>query len=65
MPKLPTHTTPTTEQMAAALLFTDPVTGDDLVPTGPPHGVHGALEFIVATKDGKRRWKHTLKTEEM
>lgn len=51
--------------MADALLFTDPVTGDDLVPTGPPHGVNGALEFIVATKDGKRRWKHTLKTEEM
>jgi hypothetical protein len=65
MPKLPSNTTPTTEQMAATLLFTDPMTGEDLIPTGPPHGVNGALEIVVSTKDGKRKWKHTLRTEEV
>jgi hypothetical protein len=53
------------KELANTLLFVDIETGEELRPEGLPEDVHGSLELIASNKDGSRRWKHTIKTEEL
>ena len=56
---------PLNKELANTLLFEDMETGEELRPEGPPEDVHGSLELIVRNKDGSRRWKHIIRTEEL
>ena len=56
---------PLNKQLANTLLFEDMETGEELMPEGLPADVHGSLELIVRNKDGSRRWKHIIRTEEL
>lgn len=53
------------KELANTLLFIDVETGEELRPEGLPGDVYGSLEIIVSNKDRSRRWKHTIKTEEL
>lgn len=50
---------------AARLLFTDPETGEELRPKYEPQDEAGGFALYVTSKDGKRNWKHTIRTEEI
>lgn len=51
---------------ANSLLFSDPETGEELRLFKDPEDIEGSgLSLFVESKDGKRRWKHTIKTEEL
>lgn len=50
---------------ANQLLFTDPETGEELRPKYEPQDEGGVFALYVTSKDGKRNWKHIIKTEEL
>ena len=50
---------------AGQLLFSDPETGEELKPKFEPQQEDGCFALYVTSKDGKRNWKHTIKTEEI
>jgi hypothetical protein len=55
----------TNQELAASILMQDPETGEELRPTGAPDTVGASLVFIVGNRDGTRKWKHTITTEEV
>ena len=52
------------EILAGQLLFTDPVTGEELHPTYTTTEEDGIVLY-VRNQDGTRCWKHTIKTGEV
>ena len=50
---------------ANQILFTDPETGEELRPKYEPQIEDGSFVIYVTSKDGKRNWKHKIKTEEV
>lgn len=46
------------------ILLQDPETGEELFPTACPEDENGSLVLYVENKGGKRKWKHTILTEE-
>lgn len=50
--------------LATSILFTDPETSEELRPDGAPTFVDSSLVLTVINRDGSRKWKHTIKTEE-
>ncbi len=58
---------------AARLLMSDPETHEELRPVADPvdaardakNSMGGGYELIVANKSGTRKWKHTIRTEEV
>lgn len=53
------------QRLAFNLLFRDPENDEELRPTGPPHNINGALVITVSNRDGTRKWKHSIQTEEL
>lgn len=53
------------QEFAASILLQDPETQEELRPVGDPKAVDGSLVLIVENKGGDRRWKHTIRTEEV
>ena len=53
------------EVFAGQILFTDPETGEELRPKYEPQQEDEGFALYVTSKDGKRNWKHTIKTEEL
>lgn len=52
--------------LANNILFQDPETGEELRPMcAPDDDENGDLILLVENKDGSRKWKHTIKTEEV
>lgn len=47
------------------ILLQDPETGEDLCPSGPPEDENGELVLFVENRDGARKWKHSIRTEEI
>jgi Mn-containing catalase len=54
----------TNQELANQILFQDIETGEELHPIESPYSKSGALVLIVANKDGSRKWKHRIFTEE-
>lgn len=52
-------------EFANKLLFTDPITDEELRPFRDPESIDGGLVIYVENKDGSRKWAHTIKTEEI
>lgn len=57
--------TDTNKEFAALLLFQDPETGEELRPACEPKDECGGIAIYVSNKDGTRKWKHTIRTEEI
>jgi hypothetical protein len=55
----------TNQELAAQILMTDPETDEELCPCAAPEAVDGVLVLLVTNKDGTRKWKHSIKTEEV
>lgn len=56
----------TNQRFVADLLLRDPETNKELRPIhGLETGPNGEMILIVETSDFRRRWKHTITTEEM
>jgi hypothetical protein len=60
-----TDVTRTNKDFAATLLLTDPITHEALCPVQAPEDIDGALVLVVGNRDGSRRWKHSIRTEEL
>jgi hypothetical protein len=59
-------TTKINKQLAYNTLFKCPETGKDLFPCSDVKtNKNGSYSFEVSSKDGKNKWKHTIKTEEV
>lgn len=52
-------------QFAHTILFIDPETGEELRLTEGTETTEEGVDLVVENKDGSRRWKHTIKTEEV
>lgn len=50
---------------ANKILFSDPETSEELRPYRDPESIDGSFVIYVENKDGSRKWKHTIKTEEV
>lgn len=59
------YVTRTNKDFAATLLLTDPITHEALCPVQAPEDIDGALVLVVGNRDGSRRWKHSIRTEEL
>jgi hypothetical protein len=53
------------KNLANSLLFEDPETGEELRPEGLPVSENGLMVVIASNKSRSRRWKHSIKTEEI
>ena len=52
--------------LANNILFQDPETGEELRPlSAPDSDENGDLVLLVENKSGTRKWKHTIRTEEV
>jgi len=52
--------------LANNILFQDPETGEELRPiSAPDEDDNYDLVLLVENKDGTRKWKHTIRTEEV
>ena len=52
-------------KLANTLIFEDPETGEELAPTSPPESTKEGMVIFVSNEDGTKKWKHTIKTEEV
>jgi hypothetical protein len=58
--------TATAAQLAARLLMEDPETHEPLFPSSDITDVgDGSFQFTVENATGTRKWKHTIRTEEI
>jgi len=56
----------TNEQQLKNLFLSDPQTGEDLIICSDfKHNKDGSYSFEVSSKDNKRKWEHTIRTEEL
>ncbi len=53
------------KELVFQFLLTDPETGEELRPCGPPRNEGENLVLEVENQDGSRKWRHTIKTEEI
>lgn len=53
------------KDFANQILCTDPDTGEELRPYREPESIDGSFVIYLENKDGTRKWKHTVKTEEV